>query len=355
MRVDDGTVVTLYSWEHPLEGSIWALSTSNAYDVSALWWSGRRTYAAVIFDLFSRLYPAFVAETKASLDEGKSRLNFGNLSRAYCYTFGFRHHDFHPLLADPERIWQIQHTDVSGSTPKVIQGGRLPHIPQQRWYRAEDLLEHISARCGTTRSVTCEGLRMLGVDALSSAKAFIASAGRRSAEPTALDLNYGYILRTREPEETRELSYVLIETPLLARVRKIMYERAPTAVRAYLGEGDRLDYNTMRALLTSTERPDFEALYPNLAPRLRYFDSFLANITKRVSHILRQKAMSSGEESIATRTASSKVADALVKHIKQFENLTGLTGDAQKVIHDYAHNPEYAYLYLRAVQVTEAV
>jgi len=354
VRVDDGTVVTLYSWVHPTDGAIWALSTSNAYDVSALKWIGERTYASVIFDLFTRLYPDFVAETRASFDEEKSRLDFENLSRSYCYTFGFRHHDFHPLIADPERIWQIQHTDVSGPVPRVIQGGRLPHVPQQRWYRAEDLIEHISARCGVATAITCEGLSALGSDALSSAKTFVAAAARRATEPTALDLNYGYILRTREPEETRELSYVLIETPLLARVRRIMYERAPPIVRDHLGEGDRLDYNTMRALLTSTDRPDFEALYPNLVPRLRFFDSFLANITKRVSHILRQKAMNSSDDGIVARTASSKVADALVKHIKQFENLTALTSAAQQVIHDYAYNPEYAYLYLRAVQVTEA-
>jgi hypothetical protein len=79
----------------------------------------------------------------------------------------------------------------------------------------------------------------------------------------------------------------------------------------------------------------------------------VGNIVARVSHTLRQKAMNLAGRQASTRTATSQVADALVKHIKQFESLSALTGAAQQIIRDYTMNPEYAFLYLRAVQATE--
>ena len=42
-QVSDGTVVSLYCWDHPTKGPIWCLATGNGYDVSRLKWAGEKT------------------------------------------------------------------------------------------------------------------------------------------------------------------------------------------------------------------------------------------------------------------------------------------------------------------------
>ncbi len=116
IHVDDGTIVTLYNWFNPTLGADeWCLATGNGYDVSTLKWSGPQTYAQIFFEVAS-LYPQFVASSGMQLiadkstNDIKTRLTFPGLDKSRCYTVGFRSHDFHPMMSDPARMWQIQYT-----------------------------------------------------------------------------------------------------------------------------------------------------------------------------------------------------------------------------------------------------
>ena len=348
IRVEDGTVVTLYSWEHPTDGPTWALASSNGYDVSSLYWIGPLSYAAVIYDLARRLYPAFVAETKmrlVTLADGGTRLDFETLDRGRCYTFGFRHHNFHPMRADPERMWQLQSADISGPVPRVIFSGNghgLPGIPDQYIY-AEGFL-------GATEVLSLEALNAAGANALAP-----------GVHPVH---NYGYILRSRDPARTREYSSVLVETPLLKRIRNIVYTRAPRAIRDILTSEDRLEYNAMRAFLTATERRDFLALYPDWAARFQEYEEFVNNVIYLVVHGLRQRATAGdmsprggggrAADKPALKTPTSQVAYALLDHICRFEKLTAFHSDTRSIVHDYVVNPEYAYLFMRTMKARSA-
>lgn len=358
IRVDDGTVVTLYCWDHPTDGPVWSLASSNGYDVSSLLWIGPLTYAAIFHDLAERLYPEFVAATGMGLDthaDGTTRLTFTNLDRNYCYTVGFRHHNFHPLKADPERMWQIQSADVSGDRPIVVFSGNgrgLPGIPDQVVYPSAEI-----ACAGAPPSI--EALRAAGSNALPRAAAYIAqlAAGTPRAENSpvaASELNYGYILRSRDPARTRENSDILIETPLLARIRKIVYERAPRSVRDSLTATDRLEYNALRAFLTSTERGDFLALYPDWASRFCAYEEFINNIVHLVVHTSRQRAMAPASREPSLKSPTGQVARALLDHICRFEQLSPFHKDTESIVHDYVVSPEYAFLYLRAMRGVRA-
>jgi hypothetical protein len=358
IRVDDGTVVTLYCWDHPTDGPVWSLASSNGYDVSSLLWIGPLTYAAIFHDLTERLYPEFVAATGMGLDthaDGTTRLTFTNLDRNYCYTVGFRHHNFHPLKADPERMWQIQSADVSGDMPVVVFSGNgrgLPGIPDQVVYPSAEI-----ACAGAPPSI--EALRAAGSNALPRAAAYIAqlAAGTPRVEKTpvtASELNYGYILRSRDPARTRENSDILIETPLLARIRKIVYERAPRSVRDSLTATDRLEYNALRAFLTSTERGDFLALYPDWASRFCAYEEFINNIVHLVVHTSRQRAMAPASREPSLKSPTGQVARALLDHICRFEQLSPFHKDTESIVHDYVVSPEYAFLYLRAMRGVRA-
>ena len=346
IRVDDGTVVTLYCWDHPTNGPTWSLASSNGYDVSSLHWIGPLTYAAVFHDLAQRLYPEFIAATGMGLKthaDGTTCLTFTDLDTARCYTVGFRHHNFHPLKADPERIWQIQSADVSGELPVVTFSGHgygLPGIPDQVLYPRDFL--------GTTLSI--ESLRATGADALSRATAYIAQLKPGEDKVVSEELNYGYILRSRDPARTREDSDILIETPLLARIRKIVYERAPRVVRDSLTAADRLEYNALRAFLTATERGDFLALYPDWATRFCAYEEFVNNVVHLVVHTSRQRAMGAASREPSLRSPTGQVARALLDHICRNEQLSPFHKDTESIVHDYVVSPEYAFLYLRAMR-----
>lgn len=358
IRVDDGTIVTLYCWDRPAAGPTWALASSNGYDVSSLRWSGDLTYAEIFHDLACRVYPQFAQETGIGLDAG-SRLTFARLDRTRCYTVGFRHHAFHPLTADPERMWQIQCWEVAGPTPRPApEGAGLPHVPHQTLCDSGRLAA-AAAGIGAAAAdapLTCAALRALCRGALADAVEFVAGLPAAGAwEPTPRGvgpppgLHYGYILRSRRPDLTGDCSDVLLESPLLARVRKLAYERPPAAVAAEVAPAERLEYCAVRAWLTATDRADFLALFPGWRPRLRAYEEFVENVVGQIVHTCRQRAMAPASREPALRSPTGQVARALLEHIRQFVSLSAFSPDTPKIIHDYVVTPEYAYLFMRAL------
>jgi hypothetical protein len=329
------------------------MASSNGYDVSSLHWIGGLTYAEVFLDLAQRYYPGFVAQTGARVERptpGVTRLAFANLSRDCCYTIGFRHHNFHPMLADPERMWQIQHAILTDMTPRVVQRGGLPAVPDQN-IRTDELKEKAGG------VLTFASLHGLGTDAYETALKLIEGlAGAEKASngfgPAAAigALNYGYILRSRSPERTRENSDLLIESPLLARIRKLAYERAPRSIRDKLKADERLEHNALRAYLTANERHAFLALFPNWAPKFQVYEEFVNNVVHLVVHAMRQRAMAPATREPAMRSTTGQVARALLDHIGRHESLTAFNRDTEGIVRDYVVNPEYAYLFLRAMR-----
>jgi hypothetical protein len=354
-EADDGTVITFYSWNHPTDKDVWAMASSNGYDVSSLHWTGNLTYAEVFLDLAQRYYPAFVAETGARVERpspGVTRLAFTNLSRERCYTIGFRHHNFHPMLADPERMWQIQHATLTDTTPRVVQRGGFFGIPDQK-VRTDEL----KAKAGAV--LTLAHLRGLGAVAYEEALEYIEMRSRNETvialEGGLPQLNYGFILRSRSPERTRENSDLLVESPLLVRVRKLAYERAPRSVRDRLKADERLEHNALRAYLTANERHTFLALFPNWAPKFQTYEEFVNNVVHLVVHAMRQHAMAPASREPVMRSTTGQVARALWEHICRHEKLTPFNRDTESIVRDYVVNPEYAYFFLRALRSTQAL
>jgi hypothetical protein len=353
IKVDDGTVVTLYSWDHPTDGPVWSLASSNGYDVSSLYWVGDLTYAEVFYDV-ARRYATFLEATGMTLEPAESgaRLNFAKLDRKRCYTVGFRHHNFHPMREDPERMWQIQSADTSNALPVVTfseQGAGLPGIPNQCVLPDESVYARGAG-------ITVEALRREGKDALSRAIAYVALAkGERDESPgvprgPVAEIDYGFILRSRNAALTVGYSDCLIETPLLARIRKIAYEQAPRAVRDDLSRSDRLEYNSLRAFLTATDRADFLSLYPGWTSKFHAYGEFVDNVVHLVIHALRQREMAPASREPALRSATGQIAKALLDHICRHEKLTAFHKDTEKCVRDYVVNPEYTFMFLRAMR-----
>lgn len=338
IRADDGTVVTLYSWEGPAGKRTWSMATSGAYDVSSLHWIGPLTYAEILYDLVVRLYPEFKDATGMDLlqDTGKPVLTFSKLDDRRCYTIGFRHWNFHPLRADPERVWQIQSCDCSEPGVPGRGPGVLPAIPQQTTFRP-------------AVPITLATLRASGGDALAAAAAYIATPRGAVAAPLLPppELNYGIILRSRDTGRTGIWSDVLIETALLDRIRRIAYERPHRADRDALSPAETFIYAAWRALL-KRQQVDFLALYPEWSERMHGYSAFLDNVVTQIVHAIRARAMAPAAREPALKTPTGRVAAALLDHITRCETVSAFHADLEAVVRDYVINPQYALLFLRA-------
>lgn len=344
IRVDDGTVITLYRWNHPTGGPRWAMASSNGYDVSGLLWCGPLTYAEVFADLVRRLYPAAATETGMSIVRGAggTRLDFANLDPRFCYTVGFRHHNFHPLRDDPERIWQIQAADVSNPAFPVSHGAvGIPGIPHQATV-------DLGAIFGVP---TFASIVRAGETAVATAEAFIAKnrVEKRSPAPGGalpIELHYGFILRSRDRARTLQYSDILVGSPLLERVRKVVYERAPAAVRDTLSAEDRLEYNALRAYLTNTDRAAFLALYPDWAAKYQIYEEFTNNVVQIMVHTLRQRAMMPSSSEPNLKSPTGHIARAILAHLSERDSLPPFNKDTASVVRDHVVQPGYAYLFL---------
>ncbi|GFR88984.1 BA71V-M448R [Elysia marginata] len=371
IQVSDGTVVSLYCWDHPSKGPIWCLSSCKGYDVSHLKWMGAKTYSEIVYELLMG-YPAFVDTTGLTLVhdylcKGDMRLAFANLDRSRSYTIGFRYKDFHPMSADPAGIWNIQAAVLATGTPVYDLG--LPHIPRQALYSFDDIVRLAKAggrAIGT--SIQKADLDHISRTALVDAKAVIAGKGGSINPLLPAELrnegihvcffNYGFILRSRKPRVTGAYSDILCESPLLRRVRQLIYRRPSRQVRVELDESSRLEFSALKAFLTAPDRGDFLALFPDFAPRFAIYQNFVDSVIHLVLHMHRQNAMAPSSRSSmdsCPKTQTKTVARALLSHILRREkDFKAFHPDARSIVHDFVLCPEYTVLYLRAIGLPAA-
>jgi hypothetical protein len=359
IRVDDGTVITLYQWSHPRVGELWGMASNNGYDVSSLHWMGSKTYAEVFYDLAMRRYPEFAAATgmKVSRVGKTTRLTFSGLDPNYSYTIGFRHHNFHPVVEDPERMWSIQ------SLPNYARRAAAPADtpiapPPTLAIPAQAVIEpgRLASELGVEQ-LTLAHLRTAGVCAFETAIAHISGAAR--VFPADLAFNYGYILRVRPTERLPEGAaavvaafpdhdHVLVETPLLTRIRRIVYERAPRTVRDRLTADERQQFSALRAFLTQ-DRRDFLLIFPAWASRFATFEKFTSAVVGEAIHILRQRIRTPPSRDPRPSSMAGHIAQALLNHISKTMALTAPHRDAESILRDLIIVPENAYLFLRAM------
>ena len=100
-RALDGTRVTLYYVERL---KTWLLATTNSYDAREYKWIGPKTYMTILMEC---------------IHAQNSEFSLDSLDKSSQYALIFRHHDFHPLLKDPQGVWQLTGPAIPGVTPYV--------------------------------------------------------------------------------------------------------------------------------------------------------------------------------------------------------------------------------------------
>ena len=168
--------------------------------------------------------------------------------------------------------------------------------------------------------------------------------------PAKPSLCYGFILRSKDPSLTGEHSDFLIESPLLKKIRKILYQRPSRSVRADLDHDIRLEYNILRTYLTAVERDDFIALFPHWKEKFSAYEEFISNVVHSIIHRLRQASLGSASREPSTKSSTAVVSKALYDHIVRYESLNPFNANSQGVVRDYVVLPEYVLLYIKAMR-----
>jgi hypothetical protein len=314
MRINDGTVGTLYNWHHPRLGPIWAMATARGYDVFPYYWSGELTWAEALFELLQEEIPGQPGKTYASalgatfrkdfLCEGDTRIDFAHLSPDRGYTIGFRNHRMQPLLHDPQAVWNIQSTDLrwgSDFQPSFDPGLGVPAIGKQvvcsgadieatiRGFAGFDmeLDEYYAKRTsgGAPFQVDLHTLRLINKTSIPVATKAIAEDARGFDK-----FLYGYILRSGDVRRSGQCSDIMADSPLLLRIRDNMYRKPRNADSERLLPQHRMAYNALRAMLTPGRREGILELYPQFKELDRKSREFLNNVQHYVLEKARRSA-----------------------------------------------------------------
>lgn len=314
LKVIDGTVVTLYYWNNR-----WNISSSNSYDVSSFYWIGDMTYAEVIYDLFTRVYPDVVKNIGVTLIDNTT-LDFSKLKKNKSYTIGFRHHNFHPMVKDPEWMWNIQNVNLDNNVTEFNNG--ILGIPNQQIVTAVDSLDQ---------------LNHLNKSSITDAT--------RSENPV---YNYGFILRSRDPATTKEFSSILLSSSLLKKIKKSIYEYPSNSLKQFITHTNRFDYIAMKNFFNKTERHDMMKLYPQLCERFPLYSNCVNDTILCTLAIMKNKQTNTSEP-LNFQTCIITLAYSLLKHISKFEALDPYHKDSESILKDYYTNIEYSVLFLNAI------
>jgi hypothetical protein len=298
IKVIDGTVVTLYYDKK------WCISSCNGYDVSQYYWMGTLTYAEIIYDLIERLHPEIIDKLGISLSNSDT-IYFDKLDQSYSYTIGFRHHNFHPLIKDPEVIWNIQHVNLR--TLEVFYDNGLDGIKNQ------EIINDFKMKDITTT--------------------------------TQSELHYGYILRTKN---ANKYPSILLDTPLLRKIKKNIYTYPSNTIRQYITHENRYDYVIIKNYFNKFERNEILQLYPQFAEKYKLYSKCI-NDTIRCMLLMLKNKLSNDNKPINVHPAIHILANSLIKHIAKFEEMDPYNENTESVLKDYIMNVEYSVLFLHTI------
>jgi hypothetical protein len=282
-KINDGTIVTLY-WC----ADKWCIGTAKSTDVSAHTWLSDRTFSELLYECLGA-YPEF---------------NIDNLSKSYCYTVGFRHHDIHPLITDPQCAWLVQARDLTNLAVVDVDIG----LPQQE-----------------VVNVTYKDMQYNNITAMSN---YLRTGVA----------HYGYILR----DKTGALSDVMLSSSLLTFVNQVIY-RLPKAksIAPYLCiPARRLQYLMLRVSFDDTKLRLSYRIFPQYEPLLKKIGAELNNITTRLSAALELRSLPAPKDEYDNLVLA--LVNALHSKMGAVNPLSDL---GKQIIADFVRDPGHIEMY----------
>lgn len=235
LRVEDGTVINLYWW---LDS--WRISTARSYDLTDKKW-GSLTYKEVL---------------KSILGDNKEKF-YNSLDISHSYTFGIKHEDSHPFWEGKNesinKIWFIQSTNLKDRTVSFTFENEL-EIQQQTKsdIRPKNVKELFSELDNSLDNFIYDGL-----------------------------VNYGYILRSKNPSKTGAHSNILLESSLLQKIRQLYYHSNLNMVAQEM-KYDRNIYILVYSYLDTNRHILFRKLFPQYIKSFLELDEITSNLVRNI-------------------------------------------------------------------------
>lgn len=317
-EIIDGTVVTLYHYN----GS-WRLSSANGYDVSQYTWLTEKTYWDAIADLATR-YPEF---------------KFENLSPRTCYTIGFRHKWFHPLMSDPERLWLIQACNLDVADNVLIADGDsvVPMIIRE----LNDVGLPIQQPLRTV-AMGQDLYNQLTLENESAIQKYTSMLASGAAVP-----HYGYFMRARSTASS--LCDLMLPSNLLLMLQRTIYDlpRKRKPHESPITHQNRLNYVTLRAYLSVFTKFEFITMFPQFSQTYEHFDVLFNKLTNRVIALTTEGPSPTPLQDSRLESLARKLADYINKTPACVQS-----PDGAAVVQDFMRDKRFLELFFTAFMPT---
>lgn len=304
-EANDGTTLNFYYYNLTSSNKKWCMSTTRGYDVAKLKWKNK-TYEDVFHEVLEK-------------NNIKPDSFYNSLDKDKCYSFGFKHPEFHPYWEGRNKpvykIWFIQSVNLSEKENSItvnLENSPLDEIPRQR-----KLSTHI----------------MLDKKEFKQIGKLLKYANSR------LGPMFGYILRSKYPEKTGCHSDILIESKILRNIRKMVYTRN-NKNESENNNYDRENYFILKAFLSRRDYLTFFRLFPQYKEQ---HDLCKETIDKLVDCMIDEKNnnLTSSNKTCEYR----KVAKYFLKHLNNFITIDNeITGtsvkEIKKVMMNFILNPK---------------
>jgi hypothetical protein len=301
------------------------------------------TYIEILYDLIKRLYPEFIKVTGMVLikdDDGFNRIKM-NVKTNLCYSIGFRHHQFHPLVEDPERIWQIKCTNLAGK--KIQPASDKDWLP---------ILPRYSPKIDTSNINSIQDLIKISDNSFNKASNYINSVRTNKITKAnnikPKEINYGYILRVNSVEKRYS---ILIESDLLKFIRSAIYNKPLKMDRQIFDPLYRLNYNFIKLYLSSCGNLKVIDIYPDWSNYYKTLSSVVNKIIVEVLHIMRRRYSTPMEDAlIENKDIISKIATGFAKHIQSEEGkINPYNDEVADAIKDFIVDVHNTQIYVKTI------
>lgn len=323
-EINDGTTVTLYWY-----GGKWCLSSTNGFDVSDYKWMGQFTYKDAI-GVVAKQYPEF---------------SFEKLSKDHCYTIGFRHNEFHPLLTDPAKMWLIQVVDLVKINAAVPALSTLQNTDIGLPLQTKAVLPNLSY------SELMRWMQNRNREALNKYLNSVREGG------AICDIHYGYVLRcSTESLGSGSVASancnIILESELLKQIRYNMYnlpKRKYTEAVLITSE-NRLEYTILRAFLNCSAKHLFITLFPQYVNYYHKYDAIFTKLSNRIVSALRNKnnrdmVFKSYKARDTLNSKIDKVAAVQINNIEKSGKVNVMDPVGVNIVMDFIMDKKYLDLY----------
>jgi hypothetical protein len=307
ISIDDGTVINLYHWN-----SKWYISTARSYDLTHKKW-GTLTYKEVV---------------KSILGDNEEKF-YDILDKSRCYTFGVKHENIHPFREDNNapinKIWFIQ--SVSLETKEIS-------------IKFENDLNILESKYSSFQTKNVKDLFPLLKKSLND---FMYKTKNT-------EVNYGFILRSKDHKKTGENSNILLESSLLQNIRNLYYHSNFNKISQEMNY-DRDTYTLIYSYLDINRHSLFKILFPQYLSSFKTLETITNDLIIAISSFGSNKPKNKNFKiNNISKTYKIKIsiyAETLYRLISSYYIIAPNDNNLHKIISSYLLNERWVDIYYK--------